>query len=96
MAAVRVVDVLDSSGFSRIPPWADPRFDHRTCDSWEDADRGSESARSSWLEASPTASPDATERRTPPANPFLADLQAKGPAPQPVREQPPESVPRAG
>jgi GNAT superfamily N-acetyltransferase len=43
--------------FGRIPPCADPGFDHRTCDYWEDADRGSKAARLSWLEATPAAAP---------------------------------------
>ena len=81
MAAVRVVDVVDEAGFRQIPPCADPRFDHRTCDYWEDADRGSKSARQSWLESSPNPSPDSAASRPAPKNPFLADLEAKGPAP---------------
>jgi ribosomal protein S18 acetylase RimI-like enzyme len=81
MAAIRMVDVLDESGFRQIPPCADPRFDHRTCDYWEDADRGSKSARPSWLDGSPNPSADAAEHRPRPTNPFLADLEAKGPAP---------------
>ena len=28
-----------------VPPCADPAFDHRSCDYWEDADRGSKAAR---------------------------------------------------
>src|SRR5690606_25541954 len=48
---IRIIDVTDSEGFGRIPPCADPGFDHRTCDYWEDADRGSKAARLSWLEA---------------------------------------------
>jgi hypothetical protein len=49
MADYRVVDVADAAAFVLIPPCADPRFDHRTCDYWEDADRGSKAARASWL-----------------------------------------------
>ena len=41
MAERRIVDIGDSATFALIPPCADPRFDHRTCDYWEDADRGS-------------------------------------------------------
>jgi len=52
MADGHVVDVTDADSFGLIPPCADPRFDHRTCDYWEDADRGSKSSRPSWLGAS--------------------------------------------
>jgi len=47
-----VVEITDADSFGLIPPCADPRFDHRTCDYWEDADRGSKSSRPAWLEAS--------------------------------------------
>lgn len=68
MGALRIVDVRDATGFALLPPCADPRFDHRTCDYWEDADRGSRSARPTWL--TPSAPPAA--RATPVAsdNPF--------------------------
>jgi len=68
--AIRIVDVTDESTFALIPPCADPGFDHRSCDYWEDADRGSKAARASWLE--PSAAPSAPARpRT--GNPFLDD-----------------------
>jgi hypothetical protein len=41
MVDVRIVDVGDADTFRLVPPCADPRFDHRSCDYWEDADRGS-------------------------------------------------------
>ena len=66
---IRIADVLDEAGFRAIPPCADPGFDHRTCDYWEDAARGSKAARLAWLEAS---APDPGPRRAA-ANPFLAD-----------------------
>ncbi len=47
----RIVDIGDSATFALIPPCADPRFDHRTCDYWEDADRGSKQSRPSLLAA---------------------------------------------
>ncbi|MGI8928834.1 MAG: hypothetical protein ACR2H0_05150 [Candidatus Limnocylindrales bacterium] len=50
MAESRTVEVIDSESFGLIPPCADPRFDHRTCDYWEDADRGSKASRPSMLE----------------------------------------------
>ena len=78
MAAPRItiVDVTDLGGFGRIPPCADPGFDHRSCDYWEDADRGSKAARLDWLEAS-VAPPPAPARRHAPDNPFLADLEER-------------------
>jgi hypothetical protein len=74
MAPIRIVDVTDRAAFERIPPCADPGFDHRTCDYWEDADRGSKAARLSWLETGRPAPAPEPARAT--ANPFLADLEA--------------------
>jgi GNAT superfamily N-acetyltransferase len=73
----RIVDVTDGASFALLPPCADPSFDHRSCDYWEDADRGSKAHRASWLrtEGGPVAS--ATPARRAPANPFLADLEAR-------------------
>jgi ribosomal protein S18 acetylase RimI-like enzyme len=45
-----IVDVTDTDSFGLIPPCADPRFDHRTCDYWEDAERGSKAHRPALLE----------------------------------------------
>ena len=57
MAEPRIVEVVDANTFGLVPPCADPRFDHRTCDYWEDADRGSKSSRPAWLEvATPVVS----------------------------------------
>src|SRR5258707_482116 len=50
MEAIRVIDVVDDEGFRRIPPCADPGFDHRSCDYWEDAATGSTAAPPSWLQ----------------------------------------------
>src|SRR5690242_15685727 len=53
--SVRVLDVTDEAGLRAIPPCADDRFDHRTCDYWEDDARGSKAHRASWLSGgSPT------------------------------------------
>ncbi len=81
--AIRIVDVADEPTFRLIPPCADPGFDHRTCDYWEDADRGSKAARAGWLEVAPAPSPrrpDLTDNPFAPTagsprgfNPFLAD-----------------------
>ena len=51
--STRILDVSDVAAFERIPPCADPRFDHRTCDYWEDDARGSKAHRASWLAAAP-------------------------------------------
>jgi ribosomal protein S18 acetylase RimI-like enzyme len=65
----RIVDISDVESFGLVPPCADPRFDHRTCDYWEDAERGSKLSRPSWLEA--TAAPQGRQPATPLAdNPF--------------------------
>jgi ribosomal protein S18 acetylase RimI-like enzyme len=53
MAEIRIVDVSDEPTFRLIPPCADARFDHRTCDYWEDAQRGTKANRPSWLESRP-------------------------------------------
>ena len=68
MPEYRIVDVLDSETFGLIPPCADPRFDHRTCDYWEDADRGTKASRPSWLR--PTGPPPARARPALDDNPF--------------------------
>jgi hypothetical protein len=76
--SVRILDVTDQAGFGRIPPCADPGFDHRTCDFWEDDKRGSKAARLSWLEPTPPPSaepvqsfnPFAPTRSGPAFNPF--------------------------
>ncbi|MBI3746125.1 MAG: hypothetical protein HY264_06300 [Chloroflexi bacterium] len=74
MAEVRILDIRDGEGFARIPPCADPGFDHRSCDYWEDADRGSKAARLSWWD--PSAAP-APAPKPAAANPFAP---AGGPA----------------
>jgi hypothetical protein len=68
MSAIRIVDVTDEATFGLVPPCADPGFDHRTCDYWEDAERGSKAARLAWLEPATATPPPA--RPTPSDNPF--------------------------
>jgi GNAT superfamily N-acetyltransferase len=68
--AIRIVDVTDDTTFSLLPPCADPGFDHRSCDYWEDADRGSKAARASWLTPPASAPPSPPAR---PRNPFADD-----------------------
>lgn len=67
MAELRIVDVIDDGTFRLVPPCADPGFDHRSCDYWEDAERGSKAARLSWLEPGSEPSPAG---RTGSRNPF--------------------------
>jgi GNAT superfamily N-acetyltransferase len=69
--AIRIVDVTDDATFRLLPPCADPGFDHRSCDYWEDADRGSKAARASWLPGAAPASPPPAPAR--PRNPFGGD-----------------------
>jgi hypothetical protein len=80
VTSIRIVDVTDEASFGRIPPCADPGFDHRTCDYWEDAERGSKAARLAWLDKakapaapakpSPADNPFAPASREPAFNPF--------------------------
>jgi hypothetical protein len=48
--AIDIIDVIGLAGFQQLPPCADLRFDHRSCDYWEDEERGSKAARPSWWE----------------------------------------------
>ena len=83
MGTIRILDVTDAATFGRVPPCADRGFDHRSCDYWEDADRGSKAARLAWLKPSGAAAKGAETPPPPPSNPFLADLQASRPASNP-------------
>jgi hypothetical protein len=89
MGTIRIVDVTDLASFDRIPPCADPSFDHRSCNYWEDADHGSKSARASWLKPPGAGEEKATAPRARPANPFLADLEAREPALNPFATERP-------
>jgi hypothetical protein len=74
---LRIVDVRDESSFALVPLCADPAFDHRTCDYWEDAERGSKAHRAAWLDAG-TERADST-RPAPgdaPFNPFAPPPKA--------------------
>jgi ribosomal protein S18 acetylase RimI-like enzyme len=82
MPTITIIDVTEATGFDRIPPCADPGFDHRSCDYWENAEHGSKAARLSWLQPSAVGDVEPA-RKAPPANPFLADLEAKKPAVNP-------------
>lgn len=81
MAESQIVEVVGTDSFGLVPPCADPRFDHRTCDYWENADRGSKASRPVWLDvAPPTVSrapafddnPFAPPARKIPDNPFAS------------------------
>ena len=88
MGAIRIVDVTDETSFALLPPCADPAFDHRTCDYWEDAGRGSKAHRPGWLgmasgsSATSASAPSATTLATDPARPFnpFAPEPKAGPA----------------
>lgn len=74
MTATRILDVTDEAGFARIPPCADPGFDHRTCDFWEDENRGSKAARLSWLQPVPAPQPEPARA----FNPFASADEGPG------------------
>ncbi len=76
-ARIAIFDVTEESDFARMPPCADPGFDHRSCDYWEDADRGSKVIRLDWLAPRPaSAAPADAGSRPVTDNPFLAELEA--------------------
>ncbi len=99
MDPIRIVDVIDPATFGLLPPCADPAFDHRTCDYWEDRDRGSKAHRGGWLEPAPApvAAPGAdpgqagSAPRREPVNPF-----APAPEERPANPFAPASVGRSG
>jgi hypothetical protein len=66
---IEILDVVDETTFGLLPPCVDSRFDHRSCDYWEDEVRGSKSARPSWWQEAP-ASPTRKQRRPDASNPF--------------------------
>ena len=73
MDEIRIVDVTDAAGFALVPPCADAGFDHRSCDYWEDVERGSKAARLSWLTSGGAERPASTITPSRPRNPFDAD-----------------------
>jgi ribosomal protein S18 acetylase RimI-like enzyme len=89
MGTIRILDVTDVASFGRVPPCADPGFDHRSCDYWEDADRGSKAARLAWLKPAANGGQGPEAARPRPANPFLADLEATRPAANPFATERP-------
>ena len=81
MDDLQALDVTDEAVFVRLPPCADPGFDHRSCDYWEDDAHGSKAARLDWLK--PTSSPAAPAPARASGNPFLTDALSAGPASNP-------------
>jgi len=71
--AIRIVDVRDEATFALVPPCADPGFDHRSCDYWEDRDHGSKAARLSWLGGAHAQAPAPRPKSR---NPFGGDDDA--------------------
>ena len=69
MPELRFVDVLDAAAFDTIPPCADARFNHRTCDYWEDAERGAKLHRPGLLTS---AAPPPRPKPSLEGNPFSA------------------------
>jgi ribosomal protein S18 acetylase RimI-like enzyme len=88
-ARIEIIDVTDAAAFALFPPCADPRFDHRSCDYWEDGVHGSKAARPAWWQdpapaPRPTSPPVQVNPFAPPArarddfNPFLPSADAWG------------------
>jgi ribosomal protein S18 acetylase RimI-like enzyme len=75
--SIVIVDITDASTFAALPPCADPGFDHRSCDYWEDADRGSKAIRLAWIAPGKASEPPPVAAVAPPDNPFLADLEER-------------------
>jgi ribosomal protein S18 acetylase RimI-like enzyme len=88
---VRIVDVTDDASWSLLPACADPRFDHRSCDYWEDGVRGLKTARASWWQPSLAPAPHA-DPRAKADNPF-APPPSSGPAFNPFAPTPDRSTP---
>lgn len=78
MDDLQALDVTDEATFGRLPPCADPGFDHRSCDYWEDDAHGSKSARLDWL--TPNLPPARTIGASRSGNPFLTDDPSGPPA----------------
>jgi GNAT superfamily N-acetyltransferase len=85
--AIDIIDVLGRARFEQLPPCADARLDHRSCDYWEDHVRGARTARPSWWQdvaPPPLSSGDAAQADNPfaPAgdgdtfNPFSSEALA--------------------
>lgn len=98
-----IVDVTDALVFGRLPPCLDPRFDHRSCDYWEDEVRGSKAARPSWWQqTAPKPRPQPRPRSNnpfapepadgPSYNPFDPSASAAEPSYNPFAPEPDEDL----
>jgi hypothetical protein len=87
MTKLEIVDISDEARFGLVPPCADPSFDHRSCDYWEDADHGAKTSRSSWLPKG-GSSPAANSND---ANPFLPARKASTNPFAPAFSEPPRN-----
>ena len=76
-AEIEILDISDEAGLARIPPCADPRFDHRSCDYWEDDVRGSKASRPHWWEKG-AAPPPPSRPRPESDNPFAPASRGDG------------------
>ena len=74
---IQIVDVDDGAIVERLPPCADARFDHRSCDYWEDDVRGLKTARPSWWQPAPAPAVAAPEPAD--ANPFAPSSSSGDP-----------------
>lgn len=102
-AHFEILDVTDQSVFDRLPACADPRFDHRSCDYWEDEVHGSKDARPAWWQkAAPRPRPNPRPRADnpfapapsegPSFNPFDPTASASEPAFNPFAPEAPEDA----
>ena len=73
-SVIVILDVTDAATYALLPPCADPTFDHRSCDYWEDAERGSKAIRLDWIDPTQVAAFSPSPRPVT-ANPFLADRE---------------------
>jgi ribosomal protein S18 acetylase RimI-like enzyme len=81
MDDLRTLDVTDAATFTRLPPCADPGYDHRSCDYWEDDARGSKAARLDWLTPSVAEPGEPSLARS--GNPFVDELDSGATAANP-------------
>jgi hypothetical protein len=80
-AAITIIDVVDEAAFGRVPSCVDPRFDHRSCDYWEDDVRGAKTARPGWWQPAPSAGSVRPPHAQAPSNPFAPHSAAREPNP---------------
>jgi GNAT superfamily N-acetyltransferase len=80
-SAITIIDVIEEAAFGRLPPCADPRFDHRSCDYWEDDVRGAKTARPGWWQTTPASGSAAPSPTRPTSDPFAPRTATRGPNP---------------